>query len=203
MAHISLWFQGSIPVMALNCDGSMPQTCPKSQRIAAEYNRGYYTLTNVINPNIHLDDAGIETPLKRMLAGAKVGDYIWFALVPPKHHILDVFAYNEVTETFNSSLQSMGGITLSLVTAKFKPADANGDCEFLDEVIHGELAMPDTPDAEEQFLRVATDITNPPRRWTGVGVRIDALPAGKTLADIVGKIAVGAHAMDYDSQTFM
>lgn len=203
MAHKSLWFQGRTPYVVPKFDGKIPQTCPKSKRIAHEYTRGYFTLTNVLNPNIFYDDYGVETPLKKELAEAKVGDYLWLVLVPPKHHIMDVFTYNEVTTTDNSSLQSMGGITLSLVTGKFKAADENGDCEMIDEVNRGTLVMPDTADAKEQFLRAAIDITNDVETWTGVGVKIEALPADRTLADIVGKIVVGTHVIDYDAQTFM
>lgn len=201
--HKSLWFQGAAPFVVPKCDGKIPQTCPKSKRIAHEYTRGYFTLTNVFNPNIFFDDYGVETPLKKELAEAKVGDYLWAILVPPKHHIIDVFVYNELTTTAHSSLQTMGGITLSLVTGKFKAADDNGDCLMANEVNHGTLVMPATADAKEQFLRAAVDVTNDSDTWTGVGVKIDALPDGKTLADIVGKIVVGAHAYDFDAQTLM
>lgn len=203
MTHKSLWFQGKAPYTVPKCDGKIPKTCPKSKRIAHEYTRGYFTLTNVLNPNIFYDDYGIETPLKKELAEVKVGDYLWLVLVPPKHHVLDAFTYNEVTATEHSSLQTMGGITLSLVVGKFKEADAEGNCEMTEENNLGSLVMPATPDAKEQFLRAAVDMTTDTETWLGVGVKIEALPANRTLADIVGKIVVGAHALDYDAQTFM
>lgn len=203
MAHKSLWFQGKTPFVVPKCDGRIPQTCPRSKRIAAEYNRGFFTLTNVLNPNIFYDDYGAETPLKQELREAKVGDYLWLVLVPPKHHVTDVFAYNETTTTEHSSLVTMGGITLSLVTGVFKAEDADGNCAMQAEENQGTLVMPADVGAKEQFLRTAVDITNDPDTWTGVGIKIEALPAGKTLADIVGKIVVGCHAVDYDAQTFM
>lgn len=203
MAHTSLWFQGTTPFVVPKCDGKIPQTHPQSKRIAREYNRGYFTLTNVLNPNIFYDDYGAELPLKEMLRDVKVGDYLWLVLVPPKHHINDVFTYNETTYTEHSSLQTMGGITLSLVTGKFKATKGDEDRVMAGEVNHGTLVMPATKDAKEQFLRVATDITNDPETWTGVGIKVDALPKGKSLADIVGKIVVGCHTIDYDAQTFM
>lgn len=203
MAHKSLWFQGKTPFVVPKCDGKIPRTCPKSTRIAAEYNRGYFTLTNVINPNIFGYDYGVETPLKKELAEAKVGDYLWLILVPPKHHITDVFTYNEVTQTPQSSLQTMGDITLTLVTGKFKEVDENGDCMVTEEIDHGVLAMPSGEKVKAQFVRNGVDITNDTETWTGVGLKIEALPVGKTLADIVGKIVVGAHVQDYEAQTFM
>ena len=203
MAHKSLWFQGKTPFVVPKCDGKIPQTCPKSKRIAAEYNRGFFTLTNVLNPNIFYDDYGAETPLKKELREVAVGDYLWLVLVPPEHRIIDVFAYNEPTTTEHSSLQSMGGITLSLVTGKFKEADKDGNCEMTGEENHGTLVMPATADAAKQFLATKIDVTNDISTWTGVGIKVDALPANTTLADIVGKIVVGCHAIDYDAQTFM
>lgn len=200
MAHKTLWFQGRTPYVVPQCDGRIPATCPKSKRIAHEYTRGHFTLTNVLNPNIFYDDYGVETPLKKELQEVQVGDYLWLVLVPPKHHIQDVFAYNETTLTEHSSLTSFDGIELTLVTGEFAEADENGDCAMTNEAEHGQLVLTGT---DEVFLRAATDITNQPKQWTGVGIRVDALPAGRTLADIVGKIVVGAHAMDYDAQTFM
>ena len=203
MAHKSLWFQGKTPYVVPKCDGKIPQTCPTSTRIAHEYTRGFFTLTNVLNPNIFYDDYGVETPLKKELEEVVVGDYLWLTLVPPKHHVIDVFAYNEVTTTNTSSLLTMGGITLALVTGTFKKADANGDCGVSNIANFGSLIMPATADAKEQFLRDAVGVTNDGETWLGVGVRVDALPAGKSLANIIGKIVVGAHVMDYDAQTFM
>lgn len=203
MAHIKMWYQGKSQYEVLECDGKPSFTCPKSRRIAAEYRRGYHTLTNVLNPNVEYDNLGYETWLNKELAEVVVGDTLWLVLVPPMHHIDDVFTYNETTFTEMSSLASMGGITLSLVTGKFKEADKDGNCEMSEEENHGSLVMPATADAKQQFLRGATDITNDPETWTGVGIKVDALPNGKTLADIVGKIVVGCHAIDYDAQTFM
>lgn len=203
MAHLKMWYQGAGEYKVPKCDGKPDFVCPQSRRVAAEYLRGYFTLTNVLNPNLEVDNLGYETWLFKELETVAVGDYLWMVLVPPKHHVQDVFTYNEATMTELSSLTTMAGITLTLVTGKFKEADAAGNCEMTDEVEHGSLVMPAGADAKEQFLRAATDITNDPETWTGVGVRVDALPSGKTLADIIGKIVVGAHVLDYDAQTFM
>lgn len=203
MAHKSIWFQGKTPYVVPKCDGKIPQTCPQSKRTAAEYNRGYFTLTNVIHPNNFFDDYGVESPLKKELREVKVGDYLWFALVPPKHHMTDVFVFNEPTFVEHSSLETMAGITLTLVTGEFKAADAQGDCAMANETTHGTVSFPAGADAKEQFLRAAVDITTDIETWVGVGVKVDALPANKSLADIVGKIVVGTHAIDYDAQTHM
>lgn len=201
--HIKLWYQGKEPFVIPKCDGKPTFTCPESRRIAAEYTRGFYTLTNVLNPNIAYDGLGYSTWLPDELRKVEVGDTLWLVLVPPKHHIADVFAYNEQTLTEHSSLQSMGGLSFELVTGRFKSADANGDCALSGEESHGVVTMPATADAKEQFLRAATDITNDGETWTGVGIKLSALPTDKTLADIVGKLVVGCHVWDYDAQTFM
>lgn len=201
--HKSIWFQGKTAYVVPKCDGKIPQTAPKSMHIAAEYGRGYHTLTNVITPNVRYDDYGAESALKKELRELVVGDYLWFALVPPKHYVLDVFAYNDVIEAEHSSLETMAGIKLELVTGKFKTADTNGDYPMTDEQSHGNLIFPEGPDAKQQFARSDVNAFNGIDTWVGVGVKINALPSGKTLADIVGKIAVGVHALDYHSQDMM
>lgn len=203
MAHKQLWYQGTTPFNPLKCDGRPEFTCPSSKRVAAEYMRDYFTLTNVLNPNTFYDNLGVESWLYKELQSVKVGDVLWLALVPPKHHVSDVFAYNEATTTEHSSLASMGGITLSLVTGIFKEADENGNCEVSSQETHGTLAMPEGAEPDEQFLRAAVDITTQPKNWVGIGFKVDALPANRTLADFVGKIVIGCHAVGYDAQTYM
>lgn len=203
MTHKVFWFQGRAPYAPITCDGKSFKTRPKSKRIAHEYTRGYFTLTNVLNPNIFYDDYGVETPLKKELADVKVDDYLWLVLVPPKHRVLDVFVYNEVTTTEHSSLQSMGGFKLELVTGIFRAPTASGDYEVSNEQNYGVLAMPEDSTAKEQFLVGDYNLVNGVDEWLGVGVKVNAMPDGRTLADIVGKIVVGAHALDYDAQTFM
>ena len=133
MAHKQMWYQGQAEYKVPKCDGKPSFTCPKSKRIAVEYNRGYFTLTNVINPNIFYDNLGVEGWLYKELKETAVGDYLWLVLVPPKHHMTDVFLYNETTLTEHSSLVSMGGISLTLVTGEFTEADADGKCEMTNE----------------------------------------------------------------------
>lgn len=204
MAHFNMWYQGQRKWNPLKCSGVPDATCPQSLRIAGEYMRGFFTLTNVLNPNLEYDNLGYELPIYQELAKAKVGDYIWQVLVPPMHTIVDVFLYNKTLLTpENSTYASFGGITLTLITGTFKAADANGDCPMTDERTQGTLTMPEGAAATQQFFCKQTPITNPPDTWTGVGFKIDALPANKTLADIVGAIVTGAHVMDYDAQTFM
>lgn len=203
MAHKLMWFQGKLPFVVPACEDRSLETSPASKRTAKEYNRGYFTLTNVLNPNIHYDDLGIETRQKRLLKDVVKDDTLWLALVPPKHHITDVFAYNEETFTEHSSLETFGGITVTLVSADFKAADKDGNSQMGEVKEHGTVAFPASNDAKEQFLRKATDITNGIDTWHGIGIRIDALPTNKSLADIVGKLVVGCHCIDYDAQTFM
>lgn len=204
MAHKSLWFQGRSPYVVPKCDGRMIPTCPKSERIAGEYNRGYFTLTNVLNPTYSYDDYGMETPLKQELAEVKVGDYVWMLLVPPMHVITGYFAYNDTTYTEGSDLSTMGGISLTLVSAKFSASDADGNCPIMEpETPHAGLVFPETPNPQKQVAYTYTTEVTPVGVWKGVGFKVDALPENKTLADIVGRIVIGCHVMDLDAQSFM
>lgn len=199
--HFMRWYQGTKPI----CDNEHSFTCPKSRRTAAEYNRGHFTHTAVIAPNVATGGYIVELAHgAEVYREMKVGDYLWLVLVPPMHHIFDVFAYNDILLGLpTSSFSSFSGISLSLVTAEFKEADVNGNCKMRSaETNYGTLVFPDEKDAKQQFLRAGTDITTNPETWVGVGFKIEALPANRTLADIRGKIAIGCHTLDYQSQDF-
>lgn len=204
MAHYMRWYQGEAPFEIPKCDDKFPFTCPKSKRTAAEYNRGHFTHTAVIVPN-STDGQYIEPTLdSEVFADAKVGDYIWLVLVPPMHHISDVFAYNDTLLSLaGSSFTTFGGISLSLVTAEFKEKDADGNCQMQGgETNHGTLVFPEGENPKKQFLRKGVDITTDTETYIGVGFKVEALPAKSTIADIMGKIAIGAHTVDYQSQDF-
>lgn len=204
MAHYMRWYQGRAPFEIPKCDDKFAFTCPKSKRTAAEYNRGHFTHTAVITPN-SVDGQYIEPTFdSELFAEVKQGDYIWLVLVPPMHHISDVFAYNDTLMSLpGSSFTTFGGITLSLVTAEFKEADKDGNCQMQgSETNHGTLAFAEGADAKKQFLRKGVDITTDTETYIGVGFKVDALPAKRTIADVMGKIAIGAHTMDYQSQDF-
>ena len=94
MAHKQMWFQGDKQNLCVDCGEGYQFTCPKSKRTADEYVRGFYTHTGVINPNTEYDNYGNETPQFKAMKDVKVGDYVWLVCVPPKHRVLDVFAYN-------------------------------------------------------------------------------------------------------------
>lgn len=204
MAHYMRWYQGEAPFEIPKCDDKFPFTCPKSKRTAAEYNRGHFTHTAVIVPN-STDGQYIEPTLdSEVFADAKVGDYIWLVLVPPMHHISDVFAYNDTLLSLpGSSFTTFGGISLSLVTAEFKEKDADGNCQMQGgETNHGTLAFPEGKNPKKQFLRAGVDITTDTETYIGIGFKVEALPAKRTIADIMGKIAIGGHTVDYQSQDF-
>lgn len=204
MAHYMRWYQGDIPYEIPKCDDKHPFTCPKSKRTAAEYNRGHFTHTAIIAPN-STDGQYVERTLDSdLFEEVKVGDYVWLVLVPPMHHISDVFAYNDTLLSLpRSNLTSFGGISLALVTAQFKGKDDNGDCLMQgSETNHGTLAFPEGENPKKQFLRVGVDITNDPETYVGIGFKVEALPAKRTIADIMGKIAIGGHTVDYQSQDF-
>lgn len=205
MAHFMRWYQGKAPYVIPKCDDKFPFTCPKSRLTAAEYNRGHFTHTAVIVPNMARSGYLVEqTYGAEEYEDMKIGDYVWLVLVPPMHHVSDVFAYNGLSMGLpGSSYSTFGGITLSLVTAKFKEAKDDGTCSMEGtETNHGSLAFPESTEAKQQFLRAGTDITNNTETWLGVGFKIEALPAKRTLADIMGKIAIGCHSVDYQSQDF-
>ena len=72
MAHFNMWYQGQRKWNPLKCSGVPDATCPQSMRIAGEYMRGFFTLTNVLNPNLEYDNLGYELPIYQELAKAKV-----------------------------------------------------------------------------------------------------------------------------------
>lgn len=203
MAHIQMWVQGEQSLVSLDCGEIYKFSCPKSKRTAIEYDRGYFTHTAVLSPNQVYDQRGQESQVWRMLQEAKVGDYLWLVLVPPMHKIDDVFAYNDTLMMENSSLASFGGISVSLVTGKFKAPDADKNCPMAGEESHGTLAFPEhtvaTP-AKAQFLSKDVTMVNDLETWTGVGLKIDALPKDGALANITGRLVVGAHTRDYEGQ---
>lgn len=204
MAHFMKWYQGKASYEILKCDDKYPHTCPQSKQTAAEYNRGHFTHTGVIVPNV-TDGLYIEPAYDaEVFADAKVGDYIWLVLVPPMHHVSDVFAYNDLLISLpGSSFTTFGGISLSLVTAEFKEKDKDGNCEMAGtETNHGTLVFPEGEDPKKQFLRVGVDITTDIETYVGIGVKVEALPTKRTIADIMGKIAVGGHTVNYQSQDF-
>ena len=204
MAHFMKWYQGKAPYEIVKCDDKYPHTCPQSKRVAAEYNRGHFTLTGVIVPNV-TDGLYVEPAYgAEVFAEAKVGDYIWLTLVPPMHHISDVFAYNDLLISLpGSSFTTFGGISLSLVTAEFKEKDADGNCQMQGgEYNHGILVFPEGTNPKKQFLRASVDFTTDTETYIGVGFKVEALPAKSTIADIMGKLALGAHVVDYQSQDF-
>lgn len=204
MAHFMKWYQGKAPYEIVKCDDKYPHTCPQSKRVAAEYNRGHFTLTGVIVPNV-TDGLYVEPAYgAEVFAEAKVGDYIWLTLVPPMHHISDVFAYNDLLISLpGSSFTTFGGISLSLVTAEFKEKDADGNCQMQGgENNHGILVFPEGTNPKKQFLRASVDFTTDTETYIGVGFKVEALPAKSTIADIMGKLALGAHVVDYQSQDF-
>lgn len=205
MSHYMRWYQGKAPFIIPRCDDEYPFTCPKSKRTAAEYNRGHFTHTAVIVPNVVSGGYLVEQALgAEEYSKMVVGDYVWLILVPPMHHVYDVFAYNDILSSLpRSSFLSFAGISLSLVTAEFKEPNTNGNCAmFGSETNHGTLVFPQGNDAKQQFLRVGTNITTNPETWLGVGFKIESLPADGYLADIMGKLAIGCHTLDYQSQDF-
>lgn len=204
MAHFMQWYQGKAPYEIVKCDDKYPHTCPQSKRVAAEYNRGHFTLTGVIVPNV-TDGLYVEPAYgAEVFAEAKVGDYIWLVLVPPMHHISDVFAYNDLLISLpGSSFTTFGGISLSLVTAEFKEKDADGNCQMQSgDNYCGTLVFPEGENPKKQFLYTGVNITTDPETYIGVGFKIEALPAKSTIADIMGKIALGVHVVDCQSQDF-
>lgn len=203
MAHIQMWVQGEQTLLNLECGELYKFTCPKSKRTAIEYDRGYFTHTNVLSPIQNFHNRGKESQVWRMLNDAKVGDYLWLVLVPPMHKVIDVFAYNDALMTEISSLSSFAGIKLSLVSGKFKAPDAAKNCAVDGEVVHGALTFPEHTaqnPAKIQFLSVDATIVNDPETWTGVGIKVDALPRDGALAGITGRLVVGAHTLDYEGQ---
>lgn len=205
MTHKQMWFQGDKQNLCVDCGEGYQFTCPKAKRTADEYVRGFYTHTGVINPNTEYDNYSNETPQFKAMKDVKVGDYVWLVCVPPKHRVLDVFAYNDTTLVEHSRLDSFAGIELELVTGTFHAADAGGNCAMLEETNIGKLTFPQsttTDPAKRQFVWKALEVMNDLETWYGVGFKVVALPHEGALADIVGKIGIGAHTLACEAQTF-
>lgn len=204
MANILMWHQGRREFKSPDCGGGPQFSCPESKRVAAEYNRGHYTLTNVLNPNWDNHYYGRENWQQRLVEDVKVGDVVWFLLAPPKHNVYDVAAFAEETLTDGSTLSSLAGLRADLVTAKFAEENDNGLCEPTNLTNQGAVNFPSGTNPAEIFVQKKVEIVNGPKEWLGVGLRINAMPTGKTdLSTIRAKIAVVAHVLGYDAQTHM
>ena len=203
MAHFIMFHQGKNQNLSLpDCGGGPQFDCPRSKRIAAEYRRGFFTLTNVLNPNLNgVEYCGSSYWQHRLADEVQIGDTLWFVLVPPKHKLLDVASYGEATFAEGSSLASLGGLTADLVVGKFKEADANGLCEPTEIETKGTVAFPEGADPEEIFVQADVNKVTQPTEWLSVGLKITALPTeAVSLAEIEARVAVVAHVMDYDAQ---
>ena len=203
MAHFIMFHQGNSNNFSLpDCGGGPQFDCPRSKRIAAEYRRGFFTLTNVLNPNLNgVEYCGSSYWQHRLADEVQVGDTLWFVLVPPKHKLLDVAAYGEATFAEGSSLASLGGLTADLVVGKYAAADANGNCTPTGVETQGTVAFPEGVDPEEIFVQADVNKVTKPKEWLSVGLKITALPTDAvSLAEIEARVAVVAHVMDYDAQ---
>ena len=204
MANILMWHQGRREFSSPDCGGGPQFSCPESKRVAAEYNRGHYTLTNVLNPNWDNNYYGRENWQQKLVEDVKVGDVVWFLLAPPKHNVYDVAAFAEETLTDGSTLSSLAGLRADLVTAKFAEKNDNGLCEPTGLTNQGAVNFPSGTNPDEIFVQKKVEIVNGPKEWLGIGLRINAMPTGKTdLSTIRAKIAVVAHVLGYDAQTHM
>lgn len=218
MANIIMFHQGrGHDYNPLNCGGGPEFTAPTSKRIAAEYHRGFYTLTNVLNPNWDNNWYGRENWQQKLIADVKVGDTIWFVYVPPKHKLIDVAAYGEKTLTDASSLESLSGMELELVVGKVdvdsgkkksdsKVVAANDatTCNPSGVEVKGTLSFPAGNDPDEIFVQSDIGQITAPKKGLLVGLKVKAYPKGKKdLKDIRAKLAVVAHVISYDSQTHM
>ena len=220
MANILFWNQGSGSTAGLKCSGVPDYSAPESKRVAAEYMRGFYTLTNVINSQIDTENYGNLGWQGDYLAEGKAGDVVWMLLVPPNHKVLDfTLQVKESMDEF-SSIADMTGFTLTPVAALITKPDESGVAQPIDysdalsDLTFGTPVVGTTmtganlttayPNTQEIVLAPKDANTFlPPNTYYAVGVRIDALPAGKTLADLPATIGLIAHAMDYDTQTQM
>lgn len=205
MANIIMWHQGKGKQISLpECGGGPNFTTPESKRVAAEYQRGFYTLSNTLNPNWDNNYYGRTNWQQKLAGDVAVGDVLWFVLVPPKHTTYDVAAFGEATYTDGSTLASLAGLQAELVTAKFAQSKDDVLGEPQDLISQGTLSFPSGAEPDEIFVQKKIELTNAPKEWLGVGLQINAMPTGKTtLADIRAKIAVVAHALGYDAQTHM
>ena len=204
MANHLMWFQGNSAGFYPNCDGGPEFQCPKSKRIAAEYMRDFFTLTNVVAPYFDPDNYGNMGWAYEKLKDIKEGDTLWLVLVPPKHKVIDVAIESAEAKLEDADIGTLGGLSVDLVGAKFDQGDG-GVCEPVGDVTtHTSVTFPDGEDAEPVFQAADVNILNNTKEWYGVGIKVNALPTTvDSLADITGFIAVIAHVYSYDYQLHM
>lgn len=204
MADVLMWFQGNASGDYPNCEGGPEFQCPISKRIASDYMRDFFTLTNVIAPYFDPDNYGNMGWAHRRLQDIKVGDTLWLLLVPPKHKVVDVAIESHETSIDLASIASLGGLSVDLVGAKFAEA-VDGVCAPVGEpTVHASVVFPSGDAAEAQFQAADVGITNGTKEWYGVGINIKVLPTGvASMADITALIAVIAHVYSYDYQLHM
>ena len=209
MANHIMYHQGKGHKFSLpECGGGPQFTCPTSKRVAAEYHRGFYTLTNVFNPHMDNNYYGREHWQQKMAEDIKVGDVVWFVYVPPKHSLYDVAAYGEKTLADASSLESLAGMELELLTGSVNVTSGMKEdtvtCDPTDLASHGTLSFPSGTDPEEVAVQAKIEKFTAPKKGIVVGLKVNRMPTGKlTLQDIRSKLAVVAHVLSYDSQTHM
>lgn len=208
MANHIMFHQGKGKVFTLpDCGGGPQFTAPTSKRIAAEYHRGFYTLTNVLNPVWDNNYYGRENWQQKFLQDVAVGDTIWCLYVPPKHNVYDVAGYAEKTFADGSSLESIGGAEFELVSGTVEvqtvrmASEVNQDVAVTEVKTHGTLAFPEGTNPAEVFAQAKIEKVTVPGKGMVVGLKVNKMPKGKlNLADIRAKIAVVAHVMSYDAQ---
>lgn len=129
--------------------------------------------------------------------------------VPPKHNLYDVAAYGEKTLADGSSLSSLAGLEVELVTGDVDvaPRDYKGDqanCDPTNIQSHGTLTFPTGEDPEEVFVQAKIEKVTAPKKGIVVGLKINAMPTKEPdLSQIRAKLAVVAHVFGYDAQTHM
>ena len=205
MADLLMWHQGAPETFSLPNCGEMPAfDCPRSRRIAAEYMRDFYFLSNVLNPNWDNGYFSRENWQQKFARDVKVGDTIWFILVPPKHRVIDVAVYAEETLTEGSALASLGGLNVEVVMGVFEEADDTGRCEPIYKRVFTDVYFPSGEKPEEVFYVQPVDFTTLPNQWCGIGLTITSMPDNQeTLEFIRSRLVVGAHVYGYDAQVTM
>lgn len=197
MANYLMWYQGNQGQEFPNCDGYrfVP---PVSTKIASEYQREKFFLSNVIN-NHYFDEIGIDTNRKKSLETIVANDVLWLLAIPPTHFVEDAIMYAEETWAEGSDLDSLAGAKLTLVQGKFtKENGTPSDIQELGSITYTK------GNRVKQVAHKAINYLTKPTEWLGIGIKVATLPTvNRGLADVTAKIAVGCHVKAYDTQTHM
>lgn len=169
-----------------------------AERIAGEYQHGFFTLGNSFNP---LFSIGQAAALKKANVG--VGHFIGLAVVPEHHTIVDVAAkvVPSQYERGYPTKPNTDGLVFGY-EARIYNAETGAD----EGVVDFATAMNGIPANEYSFKRSAVKPNEagyfvPMGKVVVLGLKVEALPSDKNvpIAEVTGRVEITAHVWDYEA----